>query len=261
MLLAPRAVALQLRTDSTETPVLRRRPVAPTAPVPWARRTVQASLLPPLSTNWRTNAVTVNQFSLNLVAGRAAGLRGVEVGGMLNMERDSVVGLQVAGAFNVVGGPVVGAQVAGIANITRGSLEGIQSAGLWNTVRGPAQGWQSAGLWNRAHLRNRKGADVAPDPTTDPTTASEPLVQLAGLFNSAPRGLRGAQVAALFNSAGRVRGVQSAGLLNIADTVTGVSLAPLNFVRHGYPAFELTTDGTWPLLLTLKLGGSSAFYT
>ena len=124
-----------------------------------------------------------------------------------------------------------------------GSVEGIQSAGLWNTVHGLAQGWQSAGIFNRAHTR--RGISRA---EPNPTTATEPLIQLAGLFNSAPRGVRGAQVAGLFNVAGRVRGVQIAGLLNIADSVQGVSLAPLNFVRHGYHALELTSDGTWPLM-------------
>ena len=235
-------------------PVVRRWVASPAvAPAPWAQRGAQVSLIPPLSTNWRTNGRTVNRLSVNLLAGYAAGVRGVEVGGLMNIVRDSVAGLQAAGLLNVAGGPMVGAQVAGLGNVTRGSLEGIQSAGLWNTAHGNAQGWQSAGMFNRAHTR--KGSALAPE------DAAEPLVQLAGLFNSAPRGLKGAQVAGLFNTAGHVRGVQIAGLLNIADSVEGVSLAPLNFVRHGYHTLELTSDGTWPLLLSLKLGGSSAFYT
>ncbi|MBC7448428.1 MAG: hypothetical protein H7330_10250 [Hymenobacteraceae bacterium] len=253
--LVPQPVAIRLKPDSILLPVVVRRLVLPpVAPVAWRQRGIQVSLVPPLSSNWLTNGQTVNRLSFNLLAGYAAGVRGLEVGLILNAVRDSVAGLQVAGVLNSAGGPVMGAQVAGIGNVARGSLEGIQSAGLWNTVHGPAQGWQSAGVFNRAHTR--KGTA-----SVDPTAAREPLVQLAGVFNSAPKGIRGAQVAALFNTAGRVRGVQIAGLLNIADSVSGVSLAPLNFVRHGYHAFELTSDGTWPAMLSLKLGGSSAFYT
>ena len=248
------AVIQPVAAADSGAPVVRLRPVARLAPVAWRRRVAQVSLMPPLSTNWGTNGQTVNRFSLNLLAGRAAGVRGVEVGGLLNSVADSVAGLQAAGVLNHAGGVVVGAQVAGVGNTAHGGLEGVQSAGLWNVAHGPAQGWQSAGLFNVAHTERGTTPEAV-------AAVGEPLVQLGGLFNTAPRGLRGAQIAGLFNSAGVVRGAQIAGLLNIADSVTGVSLAPLNFVRHGYHAFELTTDGTWPLLLSLKLGGSAAFYT
>jgi hypothetical protein len=47
----------------------------------------------------------------------------------------------------------------------------------------------------------------------------------------------------------------------VADSVQGVSLAPFNFVLHGYHRLELTNSETWPVTATLKLGGSAAFYT
>ncbi len=227
--------------------------VTPSASV-WRQRGVQLSLIPPLSTNGRANGQTVNKISLNLVMGYAAGVRGVEVGGGMNYVRDSVIGLQLGGIVNSAGGRVLGAQIAGVINTARGGLEGVQSAGLINISRGASAGWQSAGLINIAHTRSAPGLEK-------PDQAVDPLVQFAGLLNSAPRGLRGAQVAGLLNVAGRVKGVQIAGLLNIADTVAGVSLAPLNFVRRGYHALELSTESNWPLALTLKLGGSASFYT
>ncbi len=263
LLITPNTVALAFPADTLSAPptALRVRPWAPLAPTPWRQGVAQMSLLPPFSTRWTANAQTVNRISVNLVAGYAAGIRGVEVGGAVNAVRDSVVGLQAAGLLNAAGGAVAGAQIAGAANITRGSLEGIQSAGIWNTAHGQAQGWQSAGLVNVAHTT--WGVWHAPRGAAAPDAwrTAEPLVQLAGLLNTAPRGIKGAQIAGLLNVAGKVEGVQIAGLLNIADSVAGVSLAPLNFVRHGYHALELSSDGTWPMMLALKLGGSPAFYT
>jgi hypothetical protein len=58
-----------------------------------------------------------------------------------------------------------------------------------------------------------------------------------------------------------VHGVQLAGVVNIADSVDGISIAPFNLVRHGYHRLEVTNSETWPVSATLKLGGSSAFYT
>lgn len=216
----------------------------------WERHTAQVSLVPPLSSNWLTNSRSVNTMSVNLLVGYAAGVDGVEVGGLINIVRDSVRGAQAAGLINAAGG----------------SLDGVQLAGIANLTGGPSQGWQNAGLVNVAGHRHGP----------DGTATAEPLWQMAGLLNSAPGGIRGAQmaglinlagkvqgaqIAGLLNNGGKVKGLQLAGLLNVADTVDGVSFAPLNFVRHGYHVLELATNNTWPLNLTLKLGGSPIFYT
>ncbi len=294
-------------------------PATPTAPArtAWRQRLVQVSLIPPISTNGAANAQTVNVISLNLLIGSAAGVRGAEVGGLVNISADSVRGAQVAGLVNRGHGPVTGVQVAGLLNRTDGPVKGVQVAGLTNNARGLIQGFQFAGVTNKAHagirggqfagltnkagvvhgaqfasLRNRAadtldgiqssgllnvargpaqgwqnagllnvatgvpGQDAAADGAT-----AEPLLQLSGVANVAAHGIRGAQVAAVFNYARHVRGLQLAGLLNIADSVEGVSLAPFNLVRHGYHALEVNTDADWPVVVALKLGGSAAFYT
>ena len=253
-LLAPVPVELIVALDTLPPPRPKVEDFRRPTPPPWRRGLVQVSLVPPLSTNWVHNSRTVNRLSINLLVGYAAGVRGMEVGGLMNIDRDTVAGVQVAALANVTGGPVQGAQVAGLVNVAAGSLEGVQSAGLVNIARGPSQGWQNAGLLNVAHAR--RGTNSAAAHAT-----TEPLVQLAGIVNTAPCGLKGAQIAGIINSAGYVKGVQIAGVLNIADSVAGVSLAPLNFVRHGYHAFELVTGALLPVRLALKLGGSAAFYT
>jgi hypothetical protein len=192
----------------------------------WEHQPFQFTFLPPLSTNGWQNSRTVNNVSVNLLAGYSAGVDGIELGSLVNVVRDSVHGFQAAGLVNATGG----------------NVNGIQMAGLINAVAGSATGWQAAGLINAV---------------MKPST----LTQSAGLLNIAPTEIHGVQMAGLLNVGGKVYGVQLAGLINIADSVDGISLAPINLVRHGYHRVEVTANETFPLNASLKLGGSAKFYT
>lgn len=217
------------RPDSTATGASTSRIITPppaAAHPAWERRPFQFTFVPPLSTNGWQNAHTVNRVSVNMLAGYAAGVDGVELGSLVNVVRDSVRGFQAAGLINATGN----------------QLEGIQMAGLINAVAGGGNGWQAAGLIN-----------IVAKPSN--------LVQSAGLLNLAPTELKGVQMAGLLNVAGKVHGLQLAGLLNIADSVDGISLAPINLVVHGYHRVEVTATETFPFNASLKLGGSASFYT
>lgn len=72
-------------------------------------------------------------LSLNLLAGVAGGVRGVELGGLGNLQLGSVCGAQIAGVANVVRGSVAGVQIAGVVNVTRGDVAGAQ-IGVVNTA-------------------------------------------------------------------------------------------------------------------------------
>lgn len=91
----------------------------------------QLSLVPPLSTNGAANALTVNHYSVNLLLGRAAGVRGLEAG-LANVVRDTVRGAQVAGLLNAAG-TVRGVQAAGL-NVARRGVRGLQ-VGFVNVAR------------------------------------------------------------------------------------------------------------------------------
>lgn len=120
----------------------------------------QLTLVSPLGMNGLHGGSTVNTVSLNLLAGYAAGVQAVELGGLLNVDRGAVRGLQAAGLANVVGGPAHGAQLAGLANVTVGSVQGAQVAGLANLTPGKVTGTQVAGLLNVA--RTVQGLQLAP---------------------------------------------------------------------------------------------------
>lgn len=261
------------------TPAVADSAAAPAAEVPAepARptftRSAQISLLGPLGSNGLRAGQTVNHVSINLLGGYAAGVDGFEAGGLVNVDRDTVAGVQLAGLANVVGRHLNGFQAAGLANVLGGPGRGVQAAGLLNLATRPVAGAQLAGLFNYAGPRKRPAeieltastADVASTttavPAGDAPGSTDKAAQVAGLFNVALTEVRGGQVAGLLNVAHTVRGVQVAGLVNIADSVQGVSLAPFNFVRHGYHRLEATYSETWPVTLSLKLGGSAAFYT
>ncbi|MBD2767971.1 hypothetical protein IC235_08705 [Hymenobacter sp. BT664] len=220
--------------------------LAAPAPAPVAaghrRRFAQVSLVYPLGTNGLANARTVNQVSVNALVGYAAGVEGVEIGGLMNVVRDSVHGAQVAGLLNLTGGAVRGVQVAGLANVVRDDARAVQLAGLVNIVGGRPAGAPSA------------------------TAPGSPL-QLAGVANLTGTDVRGLQAAPLLNRARRVRGVQfglvniahhvrgvQLALINIADSVEGAPVGFINIVRHGYWRGEVWASETLPLNAVLKMG-------
>ncbi|QEC51270.1 hypothetical protein EDD80_101241 [Anseongella ginsenosidimutans] len=111
---------------------------------------VQASLTPGLSSQGRMSAQVVNRVSINLIGGYTAGVDGMEMAGVFNMNKKSVEHVQLAGAFNIVGGSVRGLQAAGAHNTVLGSVKGVQIGGAVNITRGIVEGVQLAGAVNYA---------------------------------------------------------------------------------------------------------------
>ena len=109
---------------------------------------ISFSFLPRIGTGGFVSSKKTNMISINILAGKAAGLNGVEFGGLANMETSGVRGIQFAGITNIVGGHVEGVQFAGIENRVH-SARGIQFAGISNRV-GALTGIQFAGIVNRA---------------------------------------------------------------------------------------------------------------
>lgn len=228
---------------------------------PTVNKQVQVSFLGPLGSNGLRSGQTVNRVWLNVLGGYSAGVNGVEVAGLFNVDRDSVRGVQVAGLANVVGRNLTGFQGAGLLNVLGGTATGWQAAGLFNVATRPISGAQTAGLFNYVGPAKKAPQAAIDENNNAKMPPGRPTMQAAGLFNVALGEVRGWQAAGLFNVGGMVRGVQLAGLLNVADSVAGVSIAPLNFVRRGYHRFEVINTESWPVSASLKLGGSPSFYT
>ncbi len=247
----------------------------------------QFSFLPFVGTNLALSGNYVNDYSLNALIGYSKGTSKLEVGGLINIDRDSVKYVQLAGLGNVVGGPVEGFQAAGLFNLNFKKLNGVQMAGLINTNLDSVSGVSLAGLLNvnlksvegvagagllNVAVKNVKGVQLAG--LTNVTLHEVEGMQIAGLLNTSLKNLKGVQVSSLLNinlknidgmqiSAGlnyakKIKGSQ-VGLVNIADSIIGVPIGILSFVRTGYHKLEISGEETYPLNLSFRTGVKS-FY-
>ena len=190
----------------------------------------QASVIPGISTQGQMSGQVVSNFSFNLFGGYTAGVKGLEIAGLFNMNKKDVRYLQAAGLFNIVGGSVTGLQVgglqntslknvtgfqvAGINNFVKGNTEGVQIAGIGNIGGGTMHAFQLAGIFNYQN-KNSRG------------------LQLSGIGNIGGGEVRGLQAAAIFNYAKKLKGIQFA-VINITDTSEGYSIGLVNVVLKGY---------------------------
>lgn len=109
----------------------------------------QISLTPGLSSQGMMGSQMVNKVSVNVLGGSTAGVDGIEVGGVFNVNQSDVRYFQVAGLLNIVGRDVSGFQVAGLGNKVLNDVKGMQVAGMFNDA-GYVKGMQVAGLYNIA---------------------------------------------------------------------------------------------------------------
>jgi hypothetical protein len=215
------------------------------------RRGFQWSIAPYAGNNGGLSGSVTNNFALNMTVGYSRGNRVLEIGGIGNINRETLTGVQLASLFNLTG-ESRGIQVSSMLNRAK-ILRGVQLSGLINTTQNLQHGVQVAAITNQA--RRSKGG-----------------FQVAGLVNKAKRGTTAVQIATISNSADTVaaqiglvntarhlRGVQI-GLINVCDTASGIVLGLINSVKRGYNTFEISTfDGK--LANVAFKTGTSRFYT
>ena len=213
----------------------------------------QFSIAPYVSTNLALSGNVVNKFSLNATVGYSKGNRGVELGGIGNINQGNVTGFQAAFGFNIVNGEMKGLQVSSILNRTQ-SAQGLQMSGITNNTDKIGRGIQIAGINNQADIG--QGGVVQIASIVNKTDLGRTVLQIAGIINQADT--VGVQIG-LLNNANRLRGVQI-GLINIADTSSGILLGLLNIVKKGYHVLEVSTNDITPINLAYRTG-TKRFYT
>lgn len=215
-------------------------------------RALQFSVIPALGSNGKVSGSHTNRFSINLFAGYNGGVKGVELGGLLNINKTRMTGVQFGGLGNIVGGKINGMQVGGLFNFDLGRFEGLQMAGLLNyipdtlhgcqltlganVVTGRCEGWQLALLCNVAKK------DVLKVQAAGLVNYARNVygVQIGSLLNIARNHNDGAQIAVLMNYATIVNGLQL-GLINISNTIErGIPIGLFSYVQEGYHLLEIS---------------------
>lgn len=236
----------------------------------------QLSFITPMGTNGMESHKKVNQFSINILAGYAKGLEGLEVGGFANILGSNMTGLQAAGFLNANMGSARGAQFAGFTNFCLGDFKtGIQGSGFANVVASDAQIFQASGFANviignnngiqasgftnfangfngaqftgfaNLNISSAVGAQIAG--FTNLNHGSITGIQIAGFANINSGDVVGSQISGFFNYAPKVTGVQI-GFINYANEIEdGIPIGFLSVVKNGYRAFEV--------------GGNESFYS
>lgn len=226
----------------------------------------QITLLPPIGTNGIYAGRTVNRFSVNIIAGYAYGLKGLEFGGFANINRDFLTGVQFAGFINITGGQANALQFSGFANINGKDTKGMQFAGFTNINTGSTDGAQFSGF---ANINSREIQGLQSAGFLNLSGGDSKAVQIAGFGNFA-HNIRGVQVAGFSNiSYGNVKGAQISGFLNVARTVSGLQLGVFNIadtvkkgipvgflsiVRNGFREFEAGVSEGLNTYASFKIG-------
>lgn len=178
------------------------------------RMPFQLSFVPGLSTNGLLNGSSVNNFSVNVLAGYSKGTDGIELGGLVNINREDMTGLQMAGIANYAGRFMKGVQAAGMLNYSGLKFDGLQMAGMGNLSLGDMDGVQMSGFSNI--LRGKMdGFQITG--FTNFTSESLDGVQIAGFLNITAKEVNFAQISGFGNYSQRMGGLQLAGFINFAS--------------------------------------------
>lgn len=184
----------------------------------------QFSILPFLSTNLAKQGVLYNNISLNLLLGYSKGTKGLEIAGLVNIEKENVEGVQIAGLGNIIGGKLQGAQISGYLNFNLGSVDGVQVSSFLNFANKQSQGSQISGFMNVLN-GNFQGAQVAG--FANGVSGLFNGVQVAGFTNFSNKNFEGAQISGFSNViVGYSDAVQVSGFANLClDTCIGAQIA------------------------------------
>ncbi len=234
-------------------------------------RAAQISFLPFIGSNRFVSGMLTNHLSINVLAGYSGGVKGLEIGGLLNLDRGDVKGVQIGGFGNIVGGQTDALQVGGFFNVTAGKMNGWQLAGFTNILRGGMYGPQISGFVNFTS-QNVDGIQLSG--FTNIAIKDVKLGQVSGFANYG-RDVGGIQMAGFTNIATRTNlAIQMSGFLNYATDLHGIQIAPINyadtvsagvpfgvfsFVRRGFHPVEISIDELFWANLSFKTG-INAFY-
>lgn len=246
-------------------------PAPAAAPASDAWIPARAAFIPSLGFPGNGELLWSHNVSLNLIAGEARAIHGLQLSLLTNRSHEHLNGMQLAVAFNRAAGTSRGLQIAALANIAEGSYQGLQISsgmnraaafqgaqlGAFNTL-GEGRGMQG-GLVNAARRSTGLQAGLV-NGAGDQTGLQAGVVNgarrkqgfQAGVINAAVSG-QGIQ-AGVLNVAGDWTGLQ-VGMVNFAPRAEGAVIGLLNIIGNGIHDLDVTVDERSMLRTALVLGG------
>jgi len=197
----------------------------------FTKQPYQYSLVPAIGTHGKIGSQVINKFSLNMIGGYTAGLSGVELASVFNIDQKDVKWVQIAGIFNIVGGRVTGVQLAGVHNHAMDSLKGVQAAGISNMLKRGFHGIQASGIYSQTG-GDSKGGQLSG--AISYSGGNLEGLQATGAIGVARGTVSGAQVAGAVNYSQGIGGAQIGGLVNVnIDTTNGAQISgAINYTRR-----------------------------
>jgi hypothetical protein len=183
-------------------------------------------------------------------------VNGVQFAGFTNIAKDGLIGGQFSSFSNICGGDVQGIQVSGFSNVTRGNFNTAQLSGFANLVNGRMDGVQISGFSNVTR-RELHGFQLTG--FSNVVGGNADAVQISGFSNNVKDTLTGLQLSGFLNTAKHVKGCQL-GFINICDSIEdGIPIGFISIVKHGYHEFEIGVGESFYGYASIKLG-VSRFY-
>lgn len=215
-----------------------------------SNKPVQVSFAYPLGTNGINAKNISNTLSFNLIYGKNGGVRGFELGGVLNENHGNVSGAQYAGVSNMTYGSSSGIIISGVYNMITGNASGVHFTGVYNQFNQKASGIQMSGVLNMA-TNNSSGLAFSGVTNIYKSDYRGLQFSVVNLNNGTVNGMQMGVV----NKTKKIKGLQI-GIVNIADDADeGACLGLINLVKmNRYSAFEVSFNESGFLNGTYKLG-------
>jgi hypothetical protein len=208
----------------------------------------------------------INYVSINFLSGKAARLRGVEIGLLWNFCSEYMTGVQIAGVINTVIEDSYGFQISGLFNINASDFYGVQASGLANFVGNSMVGCQLSLLSNSCE--KLYGVQLAPLVNT---TLDKSLGVQISMVNISMN-MKNTQIG-IFNTAGDMSGFQFGfangaynmkkglqfGLFNITKKNKGYPIGLFSYVNEHLPHYQIWFDEIPSVNLAVK-SGTEKFY-
>ena len=241
--------------------------ITTTEPTVRETKPLQLTFVYPLGTGGVNAFHNEYNFSLNVLGGATGKVNGVELGGIINVNKFSVKGVQAAGVINFTGISSNteyrsnAVQLAGVINYNNKGIS-EQIGGCINL--GDTANVQLAGVVNLA----KRKANVQISGTVNAAKESE--VQIGGVINASKTAK--AQIAGTVNIAseskyqisgvfnGTQKGGFQLGLVNVRDSIDGVSIGLVNIVKKdGLMQGEISTGEIIHLAGSFRSGSKKLY--